>query len=110
MKFKTLLKFMVTSLTIISSSAFASGKIIGINFSGPDDGHPNVVQIQIEGGFNEAGCNTTFAAIRVTDDRKHLISFALSAYATKEPVSIVLNKTDPYFLDRCTIKRISSVY
>ncbi len=110
MKLKNLVRMWFFSLTVISSSTFAAGKITGVNFSGPDDIHPNIMQIQIEGGFDIPGCNATFAAIRDTDDRKHLISFALAAFASKEPVSIVLNKEDQYFLDRCTIVRISSVY
>src|SRR5437868_693740 len=34
--------------------------------------HPDVVQIQIEGGFSQDSCDTTFAAIRRTET--HLIS------------------------------------
>lgn len=96
---------------MISSTAFAGGKITGINFSGPDDGnHPNIVQIQIEGGFNSGDCDTQFAAIRNTPDRKHLISFALIAYTTKEPVDVALNGADKYFASRCTISTMSNVY
>jgi len=105
------IKLLFISLSIVFSHVQAAGKITGINFSGPDDpNHPNIIQIQIEGGYNSGDCNTQFAAIRDSADRKHLISFAIAAYATKEPVTIVVNNSDKYFQDRCTISRISSVY
>jgi hypothetical protein len=111
MKIKNFVKSIIISLMIIAPSAFAAGEITGLNFSGPDDpNHPNVIQIQIEGGFNSGSCDATFAAIRNTEDRKHLISFALTAFASKEPVTVVLNGSDKYFSERCTISRISSVY
>ncbi len=52
----------------------------------------------------------SYAAIRNTEDRQHLISFALTAFVSKEPVVVVLNGGDKYFADRCTISRISSIY
>lgn len=95
---------------LFSNLAIADGKITRIYFSGPDDGsHSNVVQIMIEGGFSTSGCNTQFAAIR-KEGREHLISFALAAYATGEPVKVVLNAGDKYNGDRCTIMRISGSY
>jgi hypothetical protein len=111
MKIQNLFKSIIVSVVIITPSAFAAGKITGINFSGPDDpSHTNVIQMQIEGGFSSGSCDATFAAIRNTEDRKHLISFALTAFASKEPVTVVLNGSDKYFAERCTISRISSVY
>ena len=111
MKLQNLAKSILISLIVIAPPAFADGKIVGINFSGPSDPHHgNVVQIQIEGGFQTSGCNTVFAAIETSDENKHLISFALTAYATQEPISVVLNGNSKYFSDRCTISRISSVY
>ncbi len=78
--------------------------------SGPDDSsHSDVVQIMIQGGFSENGCNTQFAAIR-KEGREHLISFALAAYMAKEPVKEILNTADKYHSDRCTIRRISNSY
>jgi len=98
-------------LIVYSSGTFASGVITGINFSGPSDGsHQNVVQIQIEHGYNIEGCNQRFAAIRNTPEQQHMISFALAAYFAKEPVDIELLPSDKYHSDRCTIYRISSVY
>ncbi|MCX4027738.1 hypothetical protein H0A36_21235 [Endozoicomonas sp. SM1973] len=88
----------------------ASGKITGISFSGPDDDiHSNLVQIQIEGGYNSPNCDITRAAIRNTEDRQHLIKFALTAFKNETPVDIVLMEEDKYFRERCTIKRISTV-
>ncbi len=111
MKIISLIKLVVVISSVFTSQVNADGKIIGINFSGPDDpNHINIVQFQIEGGFASAGCNVQFAAIRNTEDRQHLISFALAAFASKEPVVVVLNGGDKYFADRCTISRISSVY
>jgi hypothetical protein len=94
---------------LMATSYTYAGKISSITFSGPDDpNHPNVVQITIEGGFNAGDCDQTFAAIRKDDDRNHIISFALAAYASKQSISVVLNESDKYFLSRCTISRISS--
>lgn len=96
-------------LLVLSVNAWADGKITGLVFSGPDDpSHQNIVQIQIEGGFSYGNCNTTFAAIRNSQDRQHMISFALAAYATGKPVAVKLNQSDTYYSDRCTISRITS--
>jgi hypothetical protein len=111
MNLQYLIKSIIIGLIFITPSVLASGKIIGINFSGPDDpNHVNIVQISIEGGFKYGSCDVVFAAIRNTEDRKHLISFALAAFASKEPVQVVLNGGDKYYGERCTISRISSVY
>ena len=94
-------------LFIFSANCFSAGKITDIVFSGPDDSpHQNIVQIQIEGGFNRSGCNRTFAAIRNTTDRQHLISFALMAFTSKIPVDVRLG-SDKYLSDRCTITRLT---
>ena len=104
-------KLILGGVLIMSSNSYAAGKITGIDFSGPDDpNHPNIVQIQIEGGYNTGSCNNRFAAIRDTADRKNMVAFALKAYLSKEPVNILLNKEDKYFSNRCTISRISSIY
>ena len=85
----------------------ADGLITSIVFSGPDDpSHQNVVQIQLEGGFEFSNCNSSFSAIRNTEAREAMISFALSAYVAKIPVAVKLNSNDKYFSDRCTISRI----
>jgi len=88
----------------------AEGKIVQIDFSGPDDpNHPNIVQLMIEGGFSSSGsCDPNYAAIRNTADRKHLISFALTAYASGQSVNVFLNPLDNYFGTRCTVARISN--
>lgn len=111
MMINKLLCFVIYGVVFHIPIILADGKITSMNFSGPDDGsHPNIVQIQIEGGIDREGCNARFVAIRNTADRQHLISFALTAYSIKEPVSLVLNIADKYHTDRCTIQRISSVY
>ncbi|MDE1464410.1 hypothetical protein [Spartinivicinus poritis] len=103
----TLLFALLSAHSLITN---ASGKITGISFSGPDDDiHSNLVQIQIEGGYNSPNCDTTRAAIRNTEDRQHLIKFALTAFKNETPVDIVLMEEDKYFRERCTIKRISTV-
>jgi len=105
----SLFGILLIGLMVIASHVHA-GIITGVNFSGPDDPHhPNIVQITIEGGFNNVDCDQTLAAIRNTDDRQHLISYALAAFVSKQPVVIVLNGVDKYFGTRCTISRISSM-
>ena len=102
-------------LSAFSTFARADGRIIQIDFSGPDDPvHPDVVQLTIEGGFNVAGCDSGYAAIRNDSKRQHLISFALAAYESGRSVTVVLNPSDKYFPSqnapngRCTISRISN--
>ncbi len=100
-------------LLALSSESMSAGRITSIAFSGPDDpNHINIVQIEIEGGFsgegNAQGCNPSLAAIRNSPDRQYLISYLLTAYATKEKIKLVLNPTDKYLNDRCTISRIAS--
>ncbi|QLE98925.1 hypothetical protein [Neptunomonas phycophila] len=95
----------------LSSYAAGGGVIKEIVFSGAKDGsHPNVVQIKIVGGFEQADCNRHFSAIRVSDENQHLISFVMAAFMSKEPVKVVLASNDKYYQDRCTIVRISNVY
>lgn len=100
----------LSTATLLSmNTAFAAGRITQINVAGPDDpNHPNVVQLVIEGGVSGGTCDTTFSAIRNTADRKELIAYAFTAYASGQSVNIVLNTTDKYFGSRCTISRISN--
>ncbi len=110
MKKKTAILILTIVASLHSLNSQADGVIRSILFAGPDDNnHANVVQIQIEGGFNVEGCDLTYAAIRVDETRKHLISFALTAYVSKIPVSVQLNPNDVYFGSRCTISRINSL-
>jgi hypothetical protein len=102
-------------LSATASFAHADGRIIQVDFSGPDDpSHPNVLQITIEGGFSVAGCDSTYAAIRSDASRRHLIDFALASYASGQSVKVVLNPSDKYFPSpnapngRCAISRISN--
>ncbi len=107
-------KIVFSLLTIfLSSHAFSDGVITDIWFSGPDDfGHSDIVQIYIGNDFSVPGCHESFSAIRNTSDRQHMISFAIAAYISKEPVRVVLNANDTYFgtgsATRCTISRIST--
>lgn len=102
-------------LSTLTSLAMADGRIVQMDFCGPDDpNHPDVVQIIIEGGFNVAGCDRDWAAIRVDGKRQHLIEFAKEAFATGRAVKVVLNPNDKYYPagnaanGRCTISRISA--
>jgi len=102
-------------LSAFSSLARADGRIIQIDFAGPDDPtHPDVVQITIEGGFNVAGCDSTYAAIRNDSRRQHMISFLLESYLAGRSIKVVLNPNDKYYPSanaangRCTIARISN--
>ncbi|EGU61589.1 hypothetical protein VINI7043_16053 [Vibrio nigripulchritudo ATCC 27043] len=110
---KLLKPLLTIGASLFSAASLSAGPIIGISFSGPDDiNHANIVQIELGGGLaNEylaEGCNTRFAAIRNTLERQHMISYALAAHTTKKSVTLVLNSSDKYFQDRCTVSRISS--
>ncbi|MBL1258959.1 MAG: hypothetical protein COB33_000320 [Thiotrichaceae bacterium] len=102
--------FLLIITLFFSGSSFAAneGKITGMNFAGATFGsHPDVVQLQIEGGFSFGQCNSKFAAIRKNDT--HLISMALTAYATGKPIIAWLNESDYYFPqeNRCVITLLS---
>lgn len=93
-------------VTFISHVSLAAneGVITHIAFAGENMGsHPNVVQIQVEGGYDFTGCDKINAAIRKNDT--HLISAALSAYISKTPIKVWLNSSDKYYpaQDRCVI-------
>lgn len=99
----------LTLMMVLATAANAAGEITAIWFAGPDDpNHVDVVQIQISGGYSMVGCDSSYAAIRNDANRAHMISFALAAYVSKDPVAVVLNPSDKYFSDRCTISRIST--
>ncbi len=93
----------------LGSDCFADGKILKMWFAGPDDpNHPNIVQLQIEGGVGSEGCDLTYAAIRTGEERKHMISFAIAAYMSQTPVRLTLNPSDKYYGTRCTVARINN--
>lgn len=88
----------------LCTEAFAEshGRIIRIDFAGATFvSHPDVVQIQIEGGFSQGTCNTTFAAARKRDSQ--LVSFLLASHMAGAPITVYLDETDRYFDNRCTI-------
>jgi hypothetical protein len=110
------LKLIMLLVIVASPLVHSAGKITGIGFSGPKDGsHPNIVQISIEGGFsgehNAAGCNPTLAAVRVGKamETQHLVSYLLAANATGESVGVILDPTDRYWGDRCTITTVFKI-
>ncbi len=84
---------------VISGAAFAAdgkGKISSVFFAGQANGsHPNVVQFKIEGGYNRAGCNQVFAAVRAEDS--HLVSAVLAAKMAGSVVEVYLNPSDIYY-------------
>ena len=96
-------------------SAFADGRITQIDFCGPDDpNHPNVVQIVTEQPFATAGCDQTFAAVRVDSAHQHMIDFIKEAYVSGRPIKVVLNPNEKYYPTsnapngRCVIARVSN--
>ncbi len=102
---KTMMVAAVLVASVFAGNAVA-GKITYISVSGADDpAHPNVVQLIIEGGYAEAGCDNTIAAIR--DSETYLISMALIAQKTGDHLIAVLNSNDKYFDNRCIISRLS---
>ena len=84
---------------VISGAAFAAdgkGRISNVFFASQTNGsHPNVVQFQIEGGYNRAGCNQVFAAVRAEDS--HLVSAVLAAKMSGSVVEVYLNPGDIYY-------------
>ncbi len=96
-----------------SNLSNAGGLITDMWFSGEkDQNHADVVQIYVANGISVNGCHSSLAAIRNTESNQHLISFALAAYISKQPVTVVVDSTDTYFVSgtdsRCTISRIST--
>lgn len=100
--------FFLMMMLLLPVGVNATGVILSMVSGGPDySAYPGVIQIRIEGGFDNASCDPTYAAIRNTSDRTHLISLALTAYTTQKPVHAVLNSADKYYSNRCTISRLS---
>ena len=108
-KIKLIIFFiLVISLPTLPNKSFGTGIITSITFSGPNDpNHQNVVQLTMQGGFNQGACDPSLAAIRNTPDRNDMISSILMAYAINQPISVTLNETDKYFGQRFTIERIN---
>lgn len=95
--------------------AAADGRITQIDFCGPDDpNHPNVVQIVTETPFSVAGCDATFAAVRMDAAHQAMVEFVKEAYVSGRPIKIVLNPNDKYYPSanapngRCAIARVSN--
>jgi hypothetical protein len=107
----TLFKKLI-SLSLLTSAPFCfsanNGLITQLNFAGETMGsHPNIVQVQIAGGFEGGTCNNQTAAIRKTDE--HLISAVLAAYAMGKPIEVYLDQSDIYFQgnNRCRISYVT---
>lgn len=106
LKIINLMKLSLLSTLMLSPFCFSAneGVITSLSFAGESMGsHPNVVQVQIEGGFDAGSCNKKLAAIRKRDE--HLISAALSAYAMGTPIKVYIDQGDVYFEpeSRCVI-------
>lgn len=104
-----------TLIAALASMAAADGRISQIDYCGPDDpNHPNVVQIVTETPFSVAGCDSTFAAIRVDAAHQAMIDFVKEAYVAGRPIKVVLNPNDKYYPaanapnGRCVIARVSN--
>lgn len=105
----------VALMAVLPAVALADGRITQIDYCGPDDpNHPNVVQIVTESPFSVAGCDSTFAAIRVDAAHQAMIDFVKEAYVSGRPIKIVLNPNDKYYPSanapngRCAIARVSN--
>ncbi len=73
-----------------------TGRITVVDFAGATEAnHPDVVQIQIEGGFTTAGCSSIFAAVRKED--AHLVSFVIASYVARLPILVGLSIGPGYF-------------
>ena len=91
----------------LASYAANEGRITSMAFAGEGMGsHPDIVQVQIEGGYDFGNCNKTLAAIRKSDE--HLISAATAAYVADKPIKVWLEQGDIYYENdnRCTISYV----
>ncbi len=105
---KSLLTVFGIGLVMTSAQVWGAnqGRITAMYFSGTDSTfgvtHNDILQLEIEGGFLQSGCNSSYAAIRKSDE--HLVSAALTAYATNKPITVYLNSAVTYFDgSRCVI-------
>lgn len=92
-----------------TAGAFAAndGLIINLAFAGERMGsHPNVVQVQIEGGFEAGSCHKDLAAVRKNDE--HLIGALMAAHAAGKPIRVWLDQGDIYYVNgnRCVISYV----
>lgn len=98
-------KFRLILMLVIpfhSALAANSGLITRIMFVSSTSGvTPDVVQVQIDGGFSAGSCDTTNAAIRKADT--HLVSAALAAKISGAAVQITLDQNQTYYANRCVI-------
>lgn len=101
-------KIFVLIILLSGSCVFASdtGLATNISFASSISNtvRPGTAQFSIQGGFSEAECNDTYAAIAKEDS--HLISLLLSAHAQNKPVEVFLDSTNKYYGDRCLVSYI----
>lgn len=103
MKIKSLILFLLLKANL----AFAAneGVITRIDFSGSNStwggAHSDVVQLNIEGGFDAPNCPTAHAAIRKSET--HLVSAALAAFMAGKVVTVQVSNADTYHSGRCII-------
>jgi hypothetical protein len=104
MKFLLSILLLGASLPVLAAN---EGRITSMAFAGERMwSHPDVVQIQIEGGFDFGNCNKTLAAIRKSDE--HLVSAATAAYVADKPIKVWIDQGDIYYVNdnRCVINYV----
>ena len=98
-------------LSIISGIPLAAnqGKITRLDLSGSNSiwgtAHSDIVQLNIEGGFNRGTCDSNYAAIR--KENNHLVDAARAALINQKTVTVQLDVDDRYYDGiRCVITDI----
>jgi hypothetical protein len=97
----TLLCFAISAEAVDGEGSIKRVEFIGKNFLP----HPDIVQFKIEGNFNNATCDNTWAGIRKVDN--HLVSALLAARAADKVVQVYLDSNDKYFAERCVVTGIA---
>ena len=104
---KLKLKGLLLATVLTSSHAWSanSGVITRMGFSSSQSqwgaSHSDVVQIEIEGGFEKGDCHNNFAAVR--KDETHLVSALLAAFISGKSIAVQVSGTDKYYSNRCVI-------
>ncbi|HEY6528115.1 MAG TPA: hypothetical protein VIZ65_05435 [Cellvibrionaceae bacterium] len=112
---KNIFAFLVFFLSL---NCFAGGES-AINSIGAwgnqNTSHNNVMQIALANGFlksefnnGNGACDKDLAAIRTASPAgaklgQELVSMAMAAYLSKQPIGVWLDPTDKYFGNRCVI-------
>lgn len=112
------MRVLFVALMLIGMKSFAGGESV-INsigaWGGQNTSHNNVLQLALASGFLKAEfnngngvCDKDLAAIRTLSSSgakvgQELVSIAMAAYLSKQPVGVWLDTTDKYFGNRCVI-------